>query len=229
MLAFGINPVKLFKTNKFDKIQVRIYHAFDMNDRSLLMAPVVPDPRARILKVAGRLFSQKGYHGTSMRDLASALGLTQGSLYNHLTGKEELLFAVIDRVADEFVAAIERIVEGEDSARNKLRAAVRAHLQIAAENLETATVFLHEWKFLSAEYRPRVQKKRDRYEVCLRTIVAEGVDRQEFRAVDVRFATLHILSGLNWFYQWYSPRGSLTAEEISDRYLDLFLHGLVIK
>jgi len=197
-----------------------------MNERSFAMVEEAPDRRAHILKVAGRLFSQKGYHSTSMRDLAAALGLTQGSLYNHFAGKEELLFAIIDRVSDEFLAAIEPIARSEASPIKKLRAAVRVHLQVIAENLETATVFLHEWKFLNPDYKERIKAKRDRYETFFRAIIAEGVGRGEFRAVDVKFAALLILSALNWVYQWYSPGGPLTAEEIADLYVDLILNGL---
>lgn len=197
-----------------------------MNERPFTTVEEAPDRRAHILKVAGRLFSQKGYHSASMRDLAAALGLTQGSLYNHFAGKEELLFAIIDRVSDEFLAAIEPIARSEASPIEKLRAAVRVHLQVIAENLETATVFLHEWKFLSADYKERIKAKRDRYEALFRTIITQGIERDELRSVDIKFAALLTLSALNWVYQWYSPRGPLTAEEIADSYANLLLSGL---
>jgi AcrR family transcriptional regulator len=187
------------------------------------------DRRDQILKAAGRLFSQKGYHGTSMRDLAAALGLTQGSLYHHWAGKEELLFAIIDRISDEFLKAIEPIVQGTASPAEKLRAAARAHIRIIVENLETATVFLHEWKVLSPEYKERIRAKRDRYEGLFRQILAEGIAQGEFRSLEVKYAALLCLSALNWIYQWYSPRGELTAEEIADQYVDLFLRGLDLR
>ncbi|HED03482.1 MAG TPA: TetR/AcrR family transcriptional regulator [Candidatus Fraserbacteria bacterium] len=198
-----------------------------MNERSLTLTPEAPDRRGRILQVAGRLFSQKGYHGSSMRELASALGLTQSSLYNHVANKEELLLAIVDGVADEFLVTLEPVVRSAASPTAKLRSAVRVHLQIIAEHLETATVFLHEWKFLSATYRARVESKRGRYEALWREIIAEGVERGDFRPLKIEFTARWILSTLNWTYQWYSPQGALTAEEIADRYLDLFLHGLL--
>lgn len=182
--------------------------------------------RDQILRAAGRLFSQRGYHGTSMRDLAAALGLTQGSLYNHWASKEELLFAIIDRISDEFLQTLEPIARGGLSPTEKLRAAARAHVRIIVENLDTATVFLHEWKFLGAEYKERIREKRDRYERLFRRILEEGVERGEFRPVDVKLASLLYLSALNWIYQWYSPRGEWTAEEIADRYFELWLRGL---
>jgi AcrR family transcriptional regulator len=197
-----------------------------MNDRSSNVV-VEPSPtRTRILRVAGRLFAQKGYHGTSMRDLASALDLTQGSLYNHVAGKEELLFAIMDRIADEYVAGIETVLESGDPPSDKLRAVIRGHLQIAAENLQTSTVFLHEWKFLGDDHRAQIQEKRDRYERALRSVLAEGVDSGDFRPLDLKFTALMILSVLNWFYQWYSPKGPQSAEEIADRYLELFTYGV---
>ena len=201
-----------------------------MSERSFspASATALGDRRDQILRAAGRLFSQKGYHGTSMRDLAAALGLTQGSLYHHWAGKEELLFAIIDRISDEFLKVIEPIAQSAASPTEKLRAAARAHIRIIVENLDTATVFLHEWKFLNPEYKERVRAKRDRYEALFREILAEGIRQGEFRLqpADVRYASLFCLSALNWIYQWYSPRGELTAEEIADRYVDLLLRGL---
>ena len=107
-----------------------------------------------------------------------------------------------------------------------LRATIRTHMQIVAENIETATVYLHEWKFLSSSSKSLVEKKRDRYEALIREVIVEGVEQGEFRPIDVKFATLMILSALNWTYQWYSSKGALTAEEIADQYLNMFLHGV---
>jgi AcrR family transcriptional regulator len=197
-----------------------------MNDRSSSLVVETSPTRARILRVAGRLFAQKGYHGTSMRDLASAMNLTQGSLYNHVAGKEELLFAIMGGIADEYVAGIETIADSDNPPSDKLRAVIRGHLQIAAENLQASTVFLHEWKFLGDEHRAQIQDKRDRYERALRSILAEGVEQGDFRPLDLKFAALMILSALNWFYQWYSPKGPQSAEEIADRFLELFKYGV---
>lgn len=186
--------------------------------------------RDEILAAAMELFSDKGYHSTSMRDIADRLGLQAGSLYVHIRSKEEVLFEIVDRAADRFAEAIER-ARAEAEARGAdpeaaLRLAVRNHLQVVSDNLDTATVFFHEWKFLDPDRRALILAKRDAYEAAFRDLIAQGIDAGVFRPVDPRLAGLAVLSMCNWFYQWYSPAGPLSAHEIADRFVDLLLGGL---
>lgn len=186
----------------------------------------VANRREQILSTAVHLFSEKGYHATSMRDIAEALGLQAGSLYVHIQGKEELLYEIVDRGAEQFLAAVTPIAESDRPAPARLREAMRAHLRVMARNLDTAIVFFHEWKFLDADRRSRILAKRDRYERLFRAIIEDGVREGSFRPVDVRMAALAVLSMVNWFYHWYSPEGPLTADEVADRFADLVLRGL---
>ncbi|PZN10119.1 MAG: TetR/AcrR family transcriptional regulator [Bacillota bacterium] len=182
--------------------------------------------REEILAVAGQLFRQKGYHATSMQDIAERLRLQRGSLYAHIDSKEELLFEIADRAAERFLAAIEEAERAGRTAAEKLRLAMRAHMAVLAGYRDTATVFLHEWRFLRDDLRHRILEKRDRYEQHWRRIIAEGVAGGEFRPVDDRFGALLALSAVNWAYQWYSPAGSLSPEQVADRFADLILEGL---
>lgn len=182
--------------------------------------------REQILHTARQLFSDRGYHATSMRDIAEALGIQAGSLYVHIRSKEDVLFEIVDRCADQFLRALAPVLESPRPAPERLREALRAHLQVMARNLETATVFFHEWKFLDPERRQAVIRKRDEYEAGFRRIIAEGVAAGAFRPVDVRLAACAVLSMANWFYHWYSPAGPLSAEEIADRFADMILWGL---
>ena len=186
--------------------------------------------REQILEAAMELFSGKGYHATSMRDIAERLGIQAGSLYVHISGKEELLYDIVDRAAEQFLEAARQAEEAARArgagAEERLRTAVRAHLEVMAANLDTATVFFHEWKFLDPQRRAQIKAKRDAYESVFRRIVADGVAEGAFRPVDVRLAALAVLSLCNWFYQWYSPQGPLSASEIADRFVDLLLGGL---
>ncbi|HEX6988431.1 MAG TPA: TetR/AcrR family transcriptional regulator [Bacillota bacterium] len=186
--------------------------------------------RRQIVAAAMELFSDKGYHSASMRDIAERLGLQAGSLYVHIRSKEDVLFEIVDHAADRFADAVR---SAQDQARAQgagpdetLRLAVRNHLQVVAENLGTATVFFHEWKFLDPDRRARILAKRDAYEAAFRDIIAAGVGAGVFRPVDPRIAGLAVMSMCNWFYQWYSPAGPLSAHEIADRFVDLLLAGL---
>ncbi|EKP95008.1 TetR/AcrR family transcriptional regulator [Thermaerobacter subterraneus] len=182
--------------------------------------------REEILTVAGELFRQKGYHATSMQDIAERLQLQRGSLYAHIESKEELLFEIVDRAADRFLAGIEQAWREGTTARDRLRRALAAHMAVIAEHRDTASVFFHEWRFLRADLRSRIQAKRDRYEARWRELIADGVARGEFRAVDPRFAALLALSAVNWAYQWYSPDGPLAPDDVAATFAELILKGL---
>jgi AcrR family transcriptional regulator len=180
-----------------------------------------------MVRAAARLFSERGYHGTSMQHLADALGLQRGSLYAHIGSKEELLFDVVDEGADQFLRRGLEAAEATEPAQDRLRALLVGHVATAIEHLDAATVFLNEWRYLSLEKRATIQAKRDRYEAMVRTIIADGIAGGEFRAdADISFAVLLVLSAGNWTYTWYRPGGELGPQEIGQRFADLVVRGL---
>lgn len=182
--------------------------------------------RDDVLRAARRVFSQKGYHGASMRDLGEAVGLRRGSLYAHIASKAELLFEVIDAGADEFLRALAPIAASPRPAAERLRQAFRAHAEVVAGHSEAATVFFHEWRFLAGEARALILAKRDRYEALWRSIVEDGMAAGEFRPGDARLVTIWLLSAANWLYQWFRPDGPLSAAAVADAFADLALSGL---
>ncbi|HVM36183.1 MAG TPA: TetR/AcrR family transcriptional regulator [Actinomycetota bacterium] len=183
--------------------------------------------RAEMVRVAARLFSERGYHGTSMQHLGDALGLLRGSLYAHIGSKEELLFEVADEGADRFLARGEEAVASDLPAAERLRLLLVGHVETAANHLDAATVFLNEWRYLSADLRAVIQEKRDRYEAMVAEIVSDGTADGEFRAdADPRLAVLLVLSAANWTYEWYRPGGRLTPAEVGERFAALIVDGL---
>lgn len=183
--------------------------------------------RAEVVKAAARLFSERGYHGTSMQHLGDALGLQRGSLYAHIGSKEELLYDVVEEGAERFLERGREASEREGTAAERLTALLVGHAETAAEHLDAATVFLNEWRYLSEDLRTAVQAKRDRYEAMVRSIVEEGIATGEFRDdADVRFAATLVLSAGNWLFSWYRPGGELGPTEIGERFAELLTRGL---
>ncbi|MEA2497908.1 MAG: hypothetical protein QOH26_313 [Actinomycetota bacterium] len=183
--------------------------------------------RAEMAEAAARLFSQRGYHGTSMQHLGDALGLQRGSLYAHIGSKEELLFDVVEEGAAHFIERAERAEREGTNASDRLRRLLVGHIETAVEHLDAATVFLNEWRYLSEDLRGVVQEKRDHYETIVRNIIEDGIGSGEFRAdADVRFAARLVLSAGNWTFAWYRPGGELTANEIGEGFATLVLKGL---
>ncbi|MGI8773898.1 MAG: TetR/AcrR family transcriptional regulator [Actinomycetota bacterium] len=183
--------------------------------------------RAEVTHAAARLFSERGYHGTSMQHLGDALGIQRGSLYAHIGSKEELLFDVVNEGAERFLERAETTMRMEAIASLKLRRLLVGHIETAIEHLDAATVFLNEWRYLSQPRRAAIQAKRDRYETMVKGILDEGIVAGEFRRdTDVNFATRLVLSAGNWTYTWYRPGGELGPTEIGERFANLILNGL---
>src|SRR5437867_4142503 len=161
------------------------------------------DRKEQIYSTARSLFSQRGYHATTVRDIARELNMQGGSLYAHIESKEDVLWEIVNRAADQFLGAVEPIMASDKSAPEKLREMVRAHVKVVADNLADATVFLHEWKFLGEERRNAIAARRDRYEGLYRHVVEEGIHSGEFAPADPKMAALLVLSAVNWMPQWY--------------------------
>lgn len=182
--------------------------------------------RADLLAAARRLFSRKGYHATSVRDLADAVGLQAGSLYAHIAGKEDLLYTIVEEAAGQFFAAVEPVIRGPGAPADRLRRALRAHVRVITRNLDSATIFFHEWQFLGPKRREAVRRLRDRYEALWRDLIAEGIRAGVFREVDPGLAATFALSAPNWLYVWFSPGGPLTADDVADRFFEFLMGGM---
>ena len=182
--------------------------------------------RAEILKVSRALFREKGYHATTIRDIAEQSGLLSGSLYAHIRTKEDLLFEITDTIADQFIGGLEAVLQTDADPVTKFRAALAAHIGTVGQHIDAATVFSQEWRALSDERREQIQAKRDRYEQLWQQLLAEGVQKGEFRAEGGRFSRIVILSVANWLYQWYDPAGPLDPPAVADRLADVLLLGL---
>src|SRR5947209_3992692 len=108
--------------------------------------------KSELTRQAARLFAEKGYHGTSIGDLAEAMGVQKGSLYAHIDAKADLLWEVARDGAAAFHAALDSVPE-QLSATERIRLALRAHLHVVAEQLDVATVFVREWRYLDGQRR----------------------------------------------------------------------------
>ncbi|HEX8940029.1 MAG TPA: TetR/AcrR family transcriptional regulator [Candidatus Limnocylindrales bacterium] len=181
---------------------------------------------AALLGVATRLFRERGFHATSMQDLAEALGMNRGSLYHYIESKDDLLWWIVSGALERLDGRVRPILEADGPAPGRLRAAIAEHLCFAAAESDELSLIQIELRSLGGERRAELIRRRDAYEVCWRRTVSDGIAAGELRAVDVRLATIAILSACNWFTQWYRPEGAQTAEAIGAVFGDLFLDGL---
>src|SRR5215831_15406388 len=180
--------------------------------------------REELTRTAARLFADRGYHGTSLADVAEALGMQKASLYHHIDSKEDLLWEVAWGGAEAFHAALDAVPENV-SVPEKIRLALGAHLGVVGDQLDAATVFTREWRALDGERRERFVGERRRYEERIRDLFREGVEGGELRTdLDVATAALLFLSAANWAYTWLRPGSS--TDELADRLYAALLDGM---
>lgn len=183
--------------------------------------------RDDILEAAAQVFRQKGFHGASMQDIAQAVSLQKASLYHHVSSKQEILLALLDRALELLLERISAISVQEMPADKKLREMVRAYLQILTENTDLSAVLLFEHRSLERKQHARHVPNRDKFESLWRDVLQEGVATKLFKCEDPALSTRAILGVMNWTLTWYRPNGTLGIDEIADRYSNLLLHGLL--
>jgi TetR/AcrR family transcriptional regulator, cholesterol catabolism regulator len=182
--------------------------------------------RQQIEDAASALFRERGYAATSVRDIAQALNLQGGSLYAHMASKEDVLWSIVTRAADRFNTDMAPVAATGAPAPARLREMIRAHVRVVTSIQKDAAVFLHEWRFLSAERQAEIAARRDAYEAQFRGVIKEGINAGAFTPVDVRMTAMAILSALNGIATWYRPEGAQSADEIAESYADLFVSAL---
>jgi TetR/AcrR family transcriptional regulator, cholesterol catabolism regulator len=180
--------------------------------------------RSELTRLAARLFAEKGYVGTSVGDLAEAMGVQKGSLYAHIDSKADLLWEVANEGAEAFRAALDAVPD-DLPATDRIRLALRAHLRVVSDQLDVATVFVKEWQYLEGERRERFLEERRRYEERVRDLFREGREQGGLRSdLDDGVAALVFLSAANWAYTWLRPGGDTDA--LADRFFGLLLDGI---
>ncbi len=180
--------------------------------------------REELTRIAARLFAERGYQGTSLADLADALGVQKPSLYHHIASKEDLLWDVAREGAGAFHAALDA-VPADLPATGRIRLSLRAHLGVVAGQLDVATVFVREWRHLTGERREQFVAERRRYEERVRDLYRDGVEGSELRTdLDVQTAALLFLSAANWAYTWLRPGTDI--DELADRLYTVLLDGM---
>ncbi len=188
--------------------------------RSLIADNLVSDPagaRGRLLREAARLFRDKGYERTTVRDLAAAVGIQSGSLFHHFRTKEEILKAVMVETIRLNTALMQAAMDEESTCHGKLRALIRAELEfINGQTGEAMAVLVYEWRSLSEASQAEVLELRDIYEQLwldvLNTMKNEGSLKAE------PFVVRRMLTGaLSWTVTWYRPDGGLSLDGLTDQ------------
>jgi TetR/AcrR family transcriptional regulator len=181
--------------------------------------------RERILAVSGRVFNRRGYHGTTLDDIARALGVTKAALYYHVKNKEELLFLCHRRALDIGMEGFARALAQPAPPDEQLRLALAHYIEGMADELE-GTVVLLEQGALSPRHHRQIVRGRDAYERTLRRTIADGIAAGVFVPCDPKLVGFAILGAVHWIPKWYHPAGRSPARAIAEAFSSYLVRGL---
>ena len=184
--------------------------------------------RAEILHAALRAFRAKGYHSTTLDDIAEYLGVRKTALYHYFPDKESILY----ECHRESLAEVGRLLKEAriryDTAAERLAYIIREHVRVMTETLEGSPLAF-EVTALSPERQAEIIAARDRYEHGLRRMIAQGVKDGEFRSTNPKIAVFAILGAINWIARWYRPGGTIGAPKLGTEFANQLVGGLICR
>ena len=181
-----------------------------------------------ILRTSARIFAEKSYHSTSMRDIARETNVSLAGLYHYCKSKEELLFLIQDHCFGRVLERLEERIKEVRDPFEKLRVFIDNHLSFFAANMAEMKVLSHEAESLAGDLHKHVSTKKDRYAKLARKILREIQDQNGKRgSVDLTVATYALFGMMNWIYNWYDPCGKLSVNQLVDNITRLFLSGFL--
>lgn len=189
--------------------------------------PISPK-KQKILEAAARLFRDKGYSATSMRDLASAVDLKASSLYNHIASKEEILQDLCFSTAHKFVDAIGEIEQREATALDKIKALIHLHTTVAATDLTSITSFNDEWRHLKEPHLSEFLSLRRYYEEHFLNILSEGMEAGSIKKMEPQLVFYTMLSSIRWLYDWRLRKQASISSLHSEQISMILLNGLLV-
>lgn len=181
-----------------------------------------------ILSSVARIFAEKSYHSTTMRDISRATNLSLPGLYHYCKSKEELLFFIQDNCFGRLLERLEQQLQGVEDPIAKLGIFIENHLSFFAANMSEMKVLSHEAESLRGDLYTHVSTRKDKYTKLARKILREVQESQPSKQpVDLTVATYALFGMMNWIYNWYDPQGKLKVSDLGSNLLKLFLNGFL--
>ena len=186
----------------------------------------MPDTAERIRRAAAGLFRAKGFNGTSMQDIADAVGITKSSVYHHFPSKQALLSEIIELTMSQITPRLQEVAESGEPASERLHRALVLHTTAALIDRDYVACFVEEGRYLAPEFMATHLAKRDRYERFFREILEDGIACGEFLPEDPCLWAMALLGMCNAAVRWYRPEGDRSADVIAAHFADLAVRGV---
>ena len=181
--------------------------------------------KEEIIRIAAKLFKEKGYSAVTMRDLAKAMGIKAASLYNHINSKQDILNTIIISLAEEFTAGMKKVQSSDKNCIGKLKQIIELHVKISSQNIYGMASLNNDWMHLE-EQLDYYQKLRIDYEDDFRAILKEGIHTGEIVNANPEVMMFSILTTLRSLYIWIPKKEDLNLEELSSTLNKILIEGI---
>ncbi|GLU63947.1 TetR family transcriptional regulator [Paenarthrobacter ureafaciens] len=201
-----------------------------ITEKVAAMTELVERSSAEVIRAeAAKLFFERGYDATSLRQVAAASGLRVGSLYNHIDSKEHLLLQIMGGIMNDLMASMKLAIDFDGDAVARLRAALAAHLKFHAERAREVFIGNAELRSLSKEARDVVIAKRHEYELLLQDLIEEAGRAGLADVVDARLHVYSFVAQATHIAGWFKPGGRMSLDEIVEIYTRMALRELRVE
>jgi len=181
----------------------------------------------KILKTAAKIFAEKGFHKTSVRDISRATRMSLAGLYYYFTTKEELLYLIQERCFVTLLQRWEQAAEVEADARMRIRVFAENHLSFFLHNMHEMKVMAHEDESLTGEFNDKILVLKRRYVKVIMDLIAELGEHEDGKRIDLRVATFSLFGMMNWIYTWYQPKRDLPLRQLTEQMLRIYFFGVL--
>ena len=181
----------------------------------------------QILKSSAKIFAEKGFHRTSIRDIARATGMSLAGLYYYFRTKEELLFLIQEQCFLTLLQRWEKTADPKTDVRARIGAFAENHLGFFLHNMHEMKVMAHEDESLTGEFQEKILLLKRRYVKILTDLIEELRGQEGGKGVDLRTVTFSLFGMMNWIYTWYHPRRDLPLPELIEQMLRIYFFGVL--
>ena len=180
-----------------------------------------------VLKTSTAIFAEKGYHSTSIRDIARATEMSLSGLYYYFKSKDELLFLIQDYCFSTVIENCHKLLDGVEDPVHRLKLLIENHLHYFVHNMNEMKVLSHEANSIGGDLFKKVNSKKRQYVDLVMELLEEIARRHRLQGIDVRVATFSLFGMMNWIYNWYNPRKDVNVTGLSQNITRIFLTGLL--
>lgn len=191
--------------------------------------------REELVRIAAKLFRERGYQSTRLLDIAMEAGLDRATMYYYIGSKEELFRESVEGILDANLAKAEALSkETTSDATSRIRLIVEQMIASYEQNFPQMYVYIQEQMYRVAQeetaWAQEVMRKTKRFETIVMGLIREGIDRGEFRDdISVRLASNALFGMINWTHRWHTPGGALSGGDIASAFCRIFFRGMLVK